>query len=279
MVSRRIRRRRTLETSKGISLIQPRPSPKMERIYAALEQGWPGAKINSGLFNNYVLWGLIGNNTQIMDSGDNYIFCDMPYYGRYDPNNEDWENTYWRWCSNSLHDNRRLNVPADRYLDWREYEVKPWQTQGEHILICPSSQTMTHYMTGMTVEQWVQKVVDYVSDQTDRPIKLRLKPRGKGTSGPSVAKKSIEDELENAYCLITAGSLTSIDALKAGIPVVSTNKEHCPAAWCSNTLDQINNLKLYDREQLFYNLAYKQYSIKEMREGICYENSKLYLID
>ena len=268
-----------METSKGISLIQPRPSPKMERIYAALEQGWPGAKINSGLFNNYVIWGLIGNNTQIMDSGDNYIFCDMPYYGRYDPNNEDWDNTYWRWCSNSLHDNRRLNVPADRYLDWKEYEVKPWQTQGEHILICPSSQTMPHYMPGLTVEQWVQKVVDYVSDQTDRPIKLRLKPRGKGTSGPSVAKKSIDDELENAYCLITACSLTSIDALKAGVPVISTNKEHCPAAWCSNTLDQINNLKLYDREQLFYNLAYKQYSIKEMREGICYENSKLYLID
>ena len=74
MVSRRISGGAALETSKGISLIQPRQSPKMERIYAALEQGWPGARVNSGLFNNYVIWGLIGNNTQIMDSGDNYIF-------------------------------------------------------------------------------------------------------------------------------------------------------------------------------------------------------------
>ena len=270
-----------METSKGISLIQPRPSPKMDKIYKALEEGWPGAKINSGLHNNYVLWGLIGNNPQIMKSDDNYIFCDMPYNGRYDPTNVrllGWDNTYWRWCANSLHDNRRLNVPADRFLEWSD-GVKPWQPSGEHILICPSSQTMTHYMTGMTVEQWVQKVVDYVSDQTDRPIKLRLKPRGKGTSGPSVAKKSIEDELENAYCLITAGSLTSIDALKAGVPVISTNKKFAPSAWCSNSLHQINNIKLYDREQLFYNLAYKQYSIKEMREGICYENSKLYLVN
>ena len=45
MVSRRISGGAALETSKGISLIQPRPSPKMERIYAALEQGWPGAKL------------------------------------------------------------------------------------------------------------------------------------------------------------------------------------------------------------------------------------------
>ena len=267
-----------MEITERLSLIQPRPSPKMERIYAALQEGWPTANINDGLAKQYVVWGLIGDNPRIMKE-DPYIFCDMPYNGRYDPNNEDWDNTYWRWCVGGLHDNRRLNVPADRFNDWPDHDVKPWETQGEHILICPSSQTMTHYMTGLTIEQWVQKVVDYVSDRTNRPIKLRLKPRGKGTSGPSVAKRSIEEDLEGAYCLITAGSLTSIDALKAGIPVISTNREYAPSAWCSNPIEQINNLKLYDREQLFYNLAYKQYSIKEMREGFCYENSKLYLID
>lgn len=269
-----------MEITERISLIQPRPSPKMDRIYAALEEGWPTAKINDKLAKQYVLWGLIGTNPQIIveDRDNSFIFCDMPYSNRYDPENEDWDNTYWRWCVGNLHDNRRLNVPPDRFIE-QNHVVKPWETQGDHILICPSSQTMTHFMTGLTVEQWVQKVVDYVSERTNRPIKLRLKPRGKGTSGPSVAQRSIEEDLEGAYCLITAGSLTAIDALKAGIPVVATSKRFCPAAWCSNTMRQINNLTLYDREQLFYNLAYKQYSIKEMREGICYENSKLYLID
>jgi hypothetical protein len=268
-----------MEITERTSLIQPRPSPKMDRIFAALQEGWPKANINDGMAKQYVLWGLIGENPRIMQS-DPYIFCDMPYNGRYNPKNEDWDNTFWRWCFNSLHDHRRLNVPADRFLAWENYEVKPWDTSGEHILICPSSQTMTHYMTGKTVEQWVQEVVDYVSEQTNRPIKLRLKPRRNGTSGPAARpKRSIEEDLENAYCVITEGSLTSIDALKAGVPVISTNKKFAPSAWCSNSLHQINNIKLYDREQLFYNLAYKQYSIKEMREGICYENSKLYLVN
>ena len=88
----------------------PRPSPKMERIYAALEQGWPNASINSQTFDRYVLWGLIGNNILYMN-GD-FIFTDMPYNGRYDPNNEDWDNTFWRWCYQGLHDNRKLDVPS-----------------------------------------------------------------------------------------------------------------------------------------------------------------------
>ena len=69
-----------MEITERLSLIQPRPSPKMERIYAALQEGWPTANINHGLAKQYVVWGLIGDNPRIMKE-DPYIVCDMPYNG------------------------------------------------------------------------------------------------------------------------------------------------------------------------------------------------------
>ena len=257
-----------------LSLIMPRPSPKMEKIYAALEKGWPGATTNSHDFDRYVLWGLIGNNMLYMQ-GD-FIFCDMPYNGRYDPNNVDWDNTYWRWCYQSLHDNRKLDVPADRFENWNR-KIEPWINDGEHILLCPSSETMTFYMHGGNVDEWVKKTSAEIKKYTKRPIKVRLKPRKRGTSGPSVADTSLESDLDNCHAVVVSGSLCAVDALAYGVPVFGTS-QYAPSAWCTNwNLSDIENPYKYDREHLFYNLAYKQYSIKEMREGICYENSMRFL--
>lgn len=265
---------------KTTTLVYPRPSPKMDEIYAALLHGWKGSSVNLPSAELYVMWGLIGNNAQIMKENSDWIFCDMPYHGRYDPNNEDWPNTYWRWCKNGLHDNRKLDVPSDRFDQWN-IKVEPWKTDGDYILICPSSNAMTKYMNGYDQDTWVNKTYEYVKSRTNKPVKVRFKPRKNGTSGPSVADVSIEEELKNASALITSASLTAIDALKMGVPVFTTNYEHCPAAWCANKLGDVSLDKphLYDREQLFYNLAYKQYSIKEMKEGVCYENSRLYLFN
>ena len=265
-----------MEKTQTLSLIQPRHSPKMQNIYQALEQGYPGAKINAHDTDMFVLWGLIGNNSSYMVDGK-FIFCDMPYNGRYDPNNEDWDNTYWRWCYNSLHDNRKLDVPSDRFDKWN-VKISPYKKTGDKILVCPSSETMTMFMHGKNVDTWIKDVVDEITQYTNKEIVVRKKPRGKGTSGPSVAKVSIEDELENCFAVIVSGSIVAIDALRVGVPVFTTS-EYAPSAWCSNTkLSLINKPEYYDREELFYNLAYKQYSIKEMREGICYGNSNRWLL-
>jgi len=263
-----------MEAFEKLSLVMPRPSPKMERIYAALEEGHPDAKINAYTFTRYVLWGLIGNNV-LYTNGD-YIFCDMPYHGRYDPNNEDWDNTYWRWCYQGLHDNRKLDVPSDRFEEWK-LNIEPWRNEGEHILVCPSSETMTFFMHGGNVQEWVEKTTNEIKQYTKRPIKVRYKPRKSGTSGPHVADVPISSDLDNCHAVVVSGSITAIDALAAGVPVFSTS-DVAPSAWCTNRdFSKLDNPYKYDREHLFYNLAYKQYSIREMREGLCYENSMRFL--
>tara|TARA_R110002153_G_scaffold29711_13_gene91180 strand:+ start:7341 stop:8159 length:819 start_codon:yes stop_codon:yes gene_type:complete len=268
-----------MEQTPTLSLIQPRPSPKMERIYAALEQGYPKAKINEHNTDMFVLWGLIGNNTEYMMK-DKYIFCDMPYHGRYDPNNEDWDNTYWRWCFNGLHDNRKLNVPSDRFEKWgHDIEFFEYVDYHDKIVICPSSETMTQYMHGKSVDKWIFDVTKALKCHTNRPIEVRKKPRGNGTSGPNVAGiNQISMDLADAHAVVVSGSIVAIDALKIGVPVFSTHR-CAPSAWCTNRdFSKINKPEYFNREELFFNLAYKQYSIKEMREGICYENSNRWLL-
>jgi hypothetical protein len=258
-----------LEKAERLSLIRQRPSPKADRIFAALEEGYPNAKINGYEYDRFVLWGLVGNNMMYMMAP--YIFVDMPYHGRLNTLDPDYENSYWRWCYDGVHNSTKMNVPSDRFEEWN-VKLQPYKT-GDQILICPSSETMTKAFTGMSVDQWVEKQKMEIQKHTNKPIKVRLKPRKKGTSGPSVAEIPVEEDLKNSHALVTLASLTAIDALKMGVPVYSSHPNLCPSAWVTQSdYSTINKPEQLPREELFFNLAYKQFSIKEMRDGTLYEN-------
>ena len=262
-----------METPKEFSLIQHRPSPKLSQLYPAITEGFPSATINSPN-GHQVLWGLIGDNKQRMVPNQ-FTFCDMPYYGRLI--GEDYEDSYWRWCFNGFHDNRKLDVPSDRFEKWN-VKVKPYVQEGDFILICPSSETMTRTITGYTQDRWVMKMYDMIKPLTRMPIRVRLKPRKNGKSGPQVETISMKEELQGCHALVTTASLTAIEALLEGVPVFSPTPKHCPSAWVTNT--DFSNIKTplkEDREELFHNLAYKQYSIKEFRSGEAYNNIKKYI--
>ena len=252
------------------SLIQPRESEKMDAIFNALEIGWPNAKRNRHIADLYFFWGLIGKNSDMIKVRKPFMFVDMPYNGRWLPGS-DYDTSFWRVCKNDLHNNDRLNVDQTRFDSWG-VELKPMR-EGEHILICPSSESMTRHLFDMSAEEWMVEMFRELRKYTNRPIKARIKPRKNGTSGPAAGGIPIEDDLKNCHAVVTSASLTAIDALKAGVQVFSTSSV-CPAAWCANTdFSQINKLSNSDdRIELFSNLAWKQYSIQEMRSGFCYEN-------
>ena len=259
-----------MEKLSKLSLVQPRPSPKMDAIFNALEEGFPGAQRNIQPADRYACWGLIGQNALIMHEF-NHVFIDMPYNGRLE--NDDFEKSYWRFCMDGLHDNRRLDVPSDRFEQWNT-EIQPQNTDGDYVLICPSSETMTRTMHGMTMSSWVHQAIVEVESRGLK-AKVRYKPRKNGTSGPSVADVPLEDDIAGASSVIVSASLVAVQAHLMGKPVFTTSPTDCPTAWCSNT--NFDNLKdpLFfsekDRQELYNNLAYKQFSIPEMRDGTCYD--------
>lgn len=253
---------------RSFGCIQPRPSPKMDSIFDAVIEGFPYAYRNAQA-EHYLFWGLIGNNYQMMQTFKNqWTFVDMPYQGRL--KDEDYDNSYWRWCVGGFHNQRKMNVPDDRFKEWN-LEIKPYRDEGNFILICPSSETMTRIINGVNQERWIQMMYDKIKPISKKPIKVRLKPRKNGKSGPDVETISMKEELEGCHALVTNASLTAIEALAEGVPVFTDTSQN-PAAWCANTdFRNLNKPTLFEREELFYNLAYKQFSITELRNGTAYE--------
>ena len=255
--------------NKKISCIQPRPSPKMSAIFDAVEKGFPNAVERNRQADCYLLWGLIGNNYQMMKTfPKQFVFTDMPYHGRLQ--GDDYENSFWRWSPCSFHFQDEIHAPSDRFEKWN-VELKPWKEEGDFILICPSSETMTKVINGMNQDRWIQTMYDKIKPHTNKPIKVRLKPRKNGTSGPAAETVSMKEELVGCHALVTNASLTAIEALQEGVPVFSDTSE-CPSAWVTNRdFRKINTPDKHDREQLFYDLAYRQFSIRELRDGTAYE--------
>jgi len=263
---------------KSFCLVQPKPSPKMDAIFNAMTEGFPNAQRNSKA-DHYVIWGLVGNNLQIMRTFPNqYSFVDMPYNGRLV--GEDYENSYWRWAWQNYHDTSYIKVPDDRFKQWN-VKLKPYRDEGDFILICPSSQTMTRAINGMSQEEWIGITCKKIQHYTNKPIRIRLKPRKNGTSGPAAETISMQEELVGCHALVTNASLTAIDALKEGVPVFTDDTHYqCPAAWCGQRdFKKINKPELLDREELFWNLSYKQFSIKEFRDGTAYEHINQYIFN
>ena len=78
--------------------------------------------------------------------------------------------------------------------------------------------------------------------------------------------------MKNAYVVVTNFSLSAIDALKFGKPVF-TDKRHIAATVAEINIENIDAPVYYARENLmnwFHMVAYKQFTLKEIEEGLAY---------
>ena len=105
---------------------------------------------------------------------------------------------------------------------------------------------------GIDAKQWTAAVVAEVSRHTDRPVIVKHKD-GK----PLV--------FDDAWCMVTHSSNAAVDAVVAGVPVVTLGNSACgPVSW---TWADIENPFWPDREPWAWNLADNQFTIEEMKSG------------
>ena len=254
---------------------------KCWKIFNPILVGWPDVEI----VNDYVkrntpgmVWGFVGRNESIVkqyinDKINDWFFSDMPYFGRwtsYDESIDPKSDFYWRIIKNKIHaDNVLKHYPDDR---WKAHNIdlKDWNFKGKHILVCPSSSTMTRFTTGMTDDSWLETTLNKLSTLTDRPIKVRFKPRGKGRSGPDVALIPFSEDLKNAHAVVTSVSMCAVEAIIEGIPAFCHTAS--PAAPMGNTyLNNIENPSYLDRQDWLNYLSYNQFTSAEIASGMAYE--------
>jgi hypothetical protein len=96
-------------------------------------------------------------------------------------------------------------------------ELKPWRTNGEHILICANRSF--GMSGGVMPHDWAVNVAGRLKQITRRPIRIRNHP------GNYASKVPLAQDLENAHACVIWSSSCGVHALVAGVPVI------CEAPW------------------------------------------------
>ncbi len=249
-------------------------------IWPAIEKGWK----KEGIYDTHFFWGLGESNVQkIIELEKNKIdwyYVDVGYLTeqitRYPiPKIHDVDKTYFRIVKGNIHTltgSKRGGAERLKDLDSKGINVTfdGWkQGEGDHILLCPSSETVTYKHNGTTQGEWIESITKEIEKYTKREIRVRLKPRPKNEWW----NRDIRDDLDDCHCLVTNMSLSAIDAVMNGVPVVTDGRN---VAWPVSTrfIQFINDpLRPTDNNvnEWLKLLANNQFTIKEMADGTAYK--------
>jgi hypothetical protein len=167
-----------------------------------------------------------------------------------------------------------INETAPQFLrEGKRFEhnvqLKPWRGgSGKNILVLPPSQT---YMDTFGTRNWLNDMVNTINVYTGRDIVVRSKP-AKGRFA-----RPLQEHLDEAYCVVTWGSAIALDAIKQGIPTISTG--WCPAGKASFGLPDLETIKItYEppRMEVFDSLTWSCFTKNELNNAynIVMENYK-----
>ena len=249
---------------------------KAWEVFNGVKKSWPEKvsivdnSVEIEPVSNSMFWGFVNNNMALVKKLEArkqpFWFTDTPYFGRFDNNNLKPDNHYWRICKNSIHVRYIPGCKKDRFEKFN-IKLKAPDLAGDYILVCPSSAGINGYLER---PNWTRETVEQIKRYTDRPIKVRDKPRGQGTSGPSVAKVPIEEDLKNAWACVTSCSISAIESVCNGKPVFCDEKSF--ATHIGNTnLSDIENPMFVSPEDWLYSLAYQQFTPEEISNGLAVE--------
>lgn len=138
---------------------------------------------------------------------------------------------------------------------------KPWRTKGDHILIC--GQRGIGELTMRSPPGWADSVQKIIRKTTKRPIKLRPHPG----RHPEITH-SVDVDLENAWACVVWSSNCATSALLAGIPTFYA-APYIVQQGGALRLEGANleDPAFGDREKSFLNMAWAQWSVKELEAG------------
>ena len=200
---------------------------------------------------------------QCWEDERDFYYMDSGYLGNYkspiNPNGWKW---FHRIVKNDLQHNAIVDRPSDRW-EKLKYRIPSWKKNGRNILVVmPSEKPAKFY--GIDMQQWRKEVVTTLQQHTDRPIVVREK-----ADRPTRILKTIYEELDNAYAVVTLQSIAATEAVLYGVPTFGL----APNASTPVALDDITKIETpyYPDSDLVHkwacHLAYGQFHIQELYDG------------
>lgn len=139
-------------------------------------------------------------------------------------------------------------------------ELKSWRGgSGKNILLLPPSPP---YMDTFGTRNWLNEMVHTINLCTGRDIVVRAKP-AKGRFA-----RPLQEQLDEAYCVVTWGSAIALEAMRQGIPTISTG--WCPAKFASFEIDDLETDSLKNepaRMEVFDSLTWSCFSKNELNNS------------
>ena len=228
--------------------------------------------------------GLVRGTKQVHEvcTTDWYYF-DQPYFFSNDYQQSDTGDRWYRICKNNTQKNyleksykvdRRFDKLLERINQKCKDELtpKPWQYDGEHILVIPPSYHTAHWY-GIDRQQWTQDIVKKIAKHDRKhPIVIREKFKNNLDWSPERTEKPLSEDLKNCYAMVSFHSMCAVHAVMAGVP--SWCSEHSPAYPVSLGLNELDQIKdpLYagDRQDWVKSLMCSQFTETEMKSGQAY---------
>ena len=177
-----------------------------------------------------------------------------------------------------LSDFKNKNSSPDRFNSMG-IDIKGWRNRGDHVLVIGQNWNDAS-LFGISLELWIVNTVRMLLKNTDRKIVVRDHPENKGLLKDVIDDKfgytkqvmydtnnNIKDSLINAHCTVSYTSGSSIDSALAGVPVITCSEYNFLWPISSHSLEDVENPKLGERDQLFYDLAWTQWSTDDIRNG------------
>lgn len=168
------------------------------------------------------------------------------------------------------------DVKEDRW-PLLDVPLQPWkeENRGDKILVCgqvPTDASVQH----IDIIDWCATVCDVISKLSDREIVYRPHPLAiQGTPhilGTTTSYNSLQHDLDDAWAVITFNSNTAVDAVIQGIPVFSFDKGSMAYDVSNKDIDDIEDPKFFIRHKWANELAYTQWNLQEMEDGLAWNH-------
>lgn len=180
------------------------------------------------------------------------------------------------------------NSPSDRWHRLQSelgISLKPYRTDGRHILLIGQTPNDAS-LRGVDIIDWLCQTTRAIRERSDRPIRIRLHPGmtwrhqqaaiAACSSIPGITMsrghRRLEQDAVDAWTCVTLSSGAAIDALIEGLPPICLSPANLAYRLCSTSLDDLNHPREPDREQFLCDLAYSQWSLREMADGTAWRH-------
>jgi hypothetical protein len=266
-----------------------------DQVIEYKDNNLPNQPLDAGFVLGYTLEDnfrkKIINALSVADTPRIFVDSNILHYSR--PEHE-----WHRYSINSVYPNTGIYFFKDldlnkwnQYSNWHNVTVKPWRTDGNHILIL-AQRPKGWNMFGNDQDTWLDATITEIRKYSQRHIMIRMHP-GDGTRFKQIEKlqkrygdqitisehANIRDALVDCWCAVGYNSTPNVVSAIEGVPVYVQDPTH---SWAQDIafsdLRQIEMPPLPDRSEWLAKIANIHWSNEEVKSGQLWAAIKNYIV-